>query len=134
MLEKRVNEEMNGKACMVVFPNSTLYDDNKVLEALLLGDVHMAAPSLSKFEKYTKKFRLFDLPFMFADMDAVDKFQTSETGQKMLNSMRRKGLQGLAFWHNGLKQLSATRPLMEPGGCQGPQIPRPGVRRSGGPI
>jgi len=119
LLEKRVNEEMNGKACMVVFPNSTLYDDNKVLEALLLGDVHMAAPSLSKFEKYTKKFRLFDLPFMFADMDAVDKFQNSETGQKMLNSMRRKGLQGLAFWHNGLKQLSATRPLMEPADAKG---------------
>jgi len=24
LLEKRVNEEMNGKACMQVFPNSTL--------------------------------------------------------------------------------------------------------------
>ena len=33
LLEKRVNEEMNGKACMEVFPNSTLYDDDKVLEA-----------------------------------------------------------------------------------------------------
>ena len=29
LLEKRVNEEMNGKACMQVFPNSTLYNDNK---------------------------------------------------------------------------------------------------------
>ena len=45
---------MNGKACMQVFPNSTLYDDNKVLEALLSGDVQLAAPSLSKFEKITK--------------------------------------------------------------------------------
>ncbi len=61
LLEKRVNEEMNGKACMQVFPNSTLYDDKKVLEAMLNGDVHMAAPSLSKFEKFTKKFRIFDL-------------------------------------------------------------------------
>ena len=50
LLEKRVNEEMDGKACMIVFANSTLYDDNKVLEAMLLGDVQMAAPSLSKFE------------------------------------------------------------------------------------
>jgi len=57
LLQERVNKEMNGKACMEVFPNSTLYDDNKVLEALLNGDVHLAAPSLSKFEKFTKKFR-----------------------------------------------------------------------------
>ena len=56
LLEKRVNEEMNGKLCMQVFPNSTLYDDNKVLEALLNGDVQLAAPSLSKFEKFTKKY------------------------------------------------------------------------------
>ncbi len=119
LLEKRVNEEMDGKACMTVFPNSQLYDDNKVLEALLLGDAQMAAPSLSKFEKYTKQFRLFDLPFMFAGMDAVDGFQNSEHGQKMLNSMQRKGLQGLAFWHNGLKQLSATKPLLSPSDAAG---------------
>ncbi len=119
LLEKRVNEEMNGKACMEVFPNSTLYDDNKVLEAMLLGDVQMAAPSLSKFEKYTKKFRLFDLPFMFDDINAVDRFQNSDAGQKMKNSMRRKGLQGLAFWHNGMKQLSATKPLLEPSDAKG---------------
>jgi hypothetical protein len=57
---------MNGKACMEVFPNSTLFDDDKVMEALLLGDVQLAAPSLSKFEAYTKKYRLFDLPFLFS--------------------------------------------------------------------
>ena len=119
LLEKRVNEEMDGKVCMTVFPNSTLYDDNKVLEAMLLGDVQMAAPSLSKFEKYTKKFRLFDLPFMFNDIDAVDRFQSSEDGQKLKNSMRRKGLQGLAFWHNGMKQLSAIKPLLEPSDAAG---------------
>ncbi|MDE0059717.1 MAG: TRAP transporter substrate-binding protein DctP, partial [Defluviicoccus sp.] len=75
LLAKRVNAEMNGKACMQVFPNSTLYDDNKVLEAMLQGDVQLAAPSLSKFEKFTKKFRIFDLPFMFKDIAAVDRFQ-----------------------------------------------------------
>ena len=119
LLEERVNKEMDGKLCMTVFPNSTLYDDNKVLEAMLLGDVQMAAPSLSKFEKYTKQFRLFDLPFMFDDIDAVDRFQQSEAGQKMKDSMRRKGLQGLAFWHNGMKQLSATKPLLVPSDAEG---------------
>ena len=114
LLEKRVNEEMNGKACMQVFPNSTLYDDKKVLEAMLNGDVQMAAPSLSKFEKFTKKFRIFDLPFVFEDVDAVDRFQNSADGERLLNSMNRRGLKGLAFWHNGMKQMSANRPLIKP--------------------
>ncbi|MDJ0608223.1 MAG: DctP family TRAP transporter solute-binding subunit, partial [Kiloniellales bacterium] len=119
LLEKRVNEEMNGRACMQVFPNSSLYDDKKVLEAMLNGDVQMAAPSLSKFEKFTKKFRIFDLPFVFEDVAAVDRFQNSEAGQKLKGSMRRKGLQGLAFWHNGMKQMSASRPLIKPEDAKG---------------
>ncbi|MGF1755720.1 TRAP transporter substrate-binding protein [Vibrio makurazakiensis] len=114
LLEERVNTEMNGKACMQVFPNSTLYDDNKVLEALLNGDVQMAAPSLSKFEKFTKKYRIFDLPFLFEDVEAVDRFQNSESGEKLKNAMKRRGLKGLAFWHNGMKQMSANKPLLNP--------------------
>ncbi|MCG9598199.1 TRAP transporter substrate-binding protein [Vibrio sp. Isolate25] len=119
LLEKRVNEEMNGKVCMQVFPNSTLYDDNKVLEALLNGDVQLAAPSLSKFEKFTKKYRIFDLPFLFEDVAAVDRFQNSESGEKLKNAMKRRGLQGLAFWHNGMKQMSANKPLLTPEDAKG---------------
>lgn len=119
LLESRVNEEMNGKACMEVFPNSQLYNDDTVLEAMLNGDVQLAAPSLSKFEKFTKKFRLFDLPFLFADIDAVDRFQTSEDGEKLKTSMTRRGLLGLEFWHNGMKQMSASRPLMLPTDASG---------------
>ena len=119
LLEKRINEEMNGKMCMEVFPNSTLYNDNKVLEAMLQGDVQLAAPSLSKFEKFTKKFRLFDLPFMFKNIDAVDAFQASEAGSDLKNSMTKRGLQGLAFWHNGMKQLSANKPLILPSDANG---------------
>lgn len=119
LLEERVNKEMNGKACMEVFPNSTLYDDNQVLEALLSGDVQLAAPSLSKFEKITKKYRIFDLPFLFTDVDAVDRFQNSENGDKLKNAMKRRGLKGLEFWHNGMKQMSANKPLLLPEDAKG---------------
>ena len=114
-----VNERMKGKVRVEVYPNSQLFNDDKVLEAMLLGDVHMAAPSLSKFEKYTKKFRIFDLPFLFEDVAAVDRFQSSEAGQQLLDSMKRKGLQGLGYWHNGMKQLSANKPLLEPKDAEG---------------
>ncbi|CTQ33072.1 TRAP transporter substrate-binding protein [Jannaschia rubra] len=114
LFQDRVNEEMDGTMCVEVFPNSTLYDDDQVLEAMLQGDVQMAAPSLSKFETFTKVFQVFDLPFLFPDIAAVDAFQQGETGQAMLDSMQRRGLQGLGFWHNGLKQMSANKPLLVP--------------------
>ena len=119
LLQQRINDEMNGKACMEVFPQSTLYNDDQVLEALLQGDVQMAAPSLSKFEQFTKQFRIFDLPFMFKNINAVDEFQNSETGQAMKESMTKRGLLGLAFWHNGMKQMSANKPLNLPTDADG---------------
>ncbi|MEZ5715675.1 MAG: TRAP transporter substrate-binding protein [Paracoccaceae bacterium] len=119
LLAERVNTEMDGKACMEVFPNSTLYNDDQVLEAMLQGDVQLAAPSLSKFEQFTKVFRIFDLPFMFKNIAAVDEFQNSETGQAMKESMSRRGLLGLGFWHNGMKQMSANKPLIMPEDAKG---------------
>ena len=119
LLAERVNAEMDGTMCMEVFPSSQLYNDDQVLEAMLQGDVQLAAPSLSKFEAFTKQFRIFDLPFMFKDIDAVDAFQASETGQAMKDSMQRRGLQGLEFWHNGMKQFSANVPLNDPSDAEG---------------
>jgi C4-dicarboxylate-binding protein DctP len=116
---ERVNAEMNGKACVEVYPNSTLYGDDKEMEALLRGDVQMLAPSLSKFEQFTKKFRIFDLPFMFKDVKAVDAFQSTPEVQEMLTSMVRRGVLGLTFWHNGMKQISANRPLLLPEDAKG---------------
>lgn len=109
-----VDERLAGKVTVKVYPNSQLFGDNKVLEAMLLGDVQMAAPSLSKFQKYTKQLQVFDLPFLFKDMDAVERFQQGPEGQELLNSLRKKGLVGLGYLHNGMKQLSASSPLKVP--------------------
>ncbi len=114
-----VAERLSGKVVVEVFPNSQLFGDDAVLEAMLLGDVQLAAPSLSKFSRYTKSLQVFDLPFLFKDMAAAEKFQTSEAGQKLLNSMSSKGLIGLGYIHNGLKQLSASKPLKVPADAKG---------------
>ncbi|PLY01155.1 MAG: C4-dicarboxylate ABC transporter [Desulfuromonas sp.] len=109
-----VAERLDGKVIVEVFPNSQLFGDNKVLEAMLLGDVQLAAPSLSKFKKYTKKLQIYDLPFLFKNMDSVEKFQQGDKGQELLMSMKDKGLIGLGYLHNGMKQLSASEPLRVP--------------------
>jgi C4-dicarboxylate-binding protein DctP len=117
--KEMVAERLGGKVVVEVFPNSQLFGDNKVLEAMLLGDVQMAAPALSKFDRYTPQLQIFDLPFLFKDIAAVDKFQQSDKGQGMLKSLESKGLIGLGYLHNGLKQLSASSPLRVPADAAG---------------
>lgn len=119
LFKKLAEERLPGKVKVEVYPNSSLFGDGKEMEALLLGDVQMIAPSLAKFEHYTKQLQIFDLPFLFDDMAAVDRFQHSPQGQELLTSMQDKGITGLAYWHNGMKQLSANKPLREPKDARG---------------
>jgi C4-dicarboxylate-binding protein DctP len=114
-----VEQRLPGKVEVEVYPNSQLFGDNKVLQAMLLGDVQMAAPALSKFESFTRKLQLYDLPFLFKDMEAVDRFQQSPKGQELLASMKDKGLVGLGYIHNGMKQLSASKPIHVPADAAG---------------
>ena len=98
-----------GKVEVQVFPSSQLFGDAKEMEAVLLGDVQFIAPSLSKFSRWTKKLQLFDLPFLFDDIAAVDRFQHTAEGKALLDSMVGKGIKGLGYWHNGTKQLSTNK-------------------------
>jgi C4-dicarboxylate-binding protein DctP len=111
-----VNSRMAGKVHVEVFPNSQLYNDNNVMEAMRLssGDTGlMAAPSLSKFVKFSRQLQLFDIPFLFNDIDDVHKLADSEIAATLTQALESKGLKALGYWDNGMKVFSirGDRPL-----------------------
>ncbi len=117
---------------MEVYPNSTLYNDDQVLEAMLQGDVQLAAPSLSKFETFTKVFRIFDLPFMFKNIEAVDAFQNSETGQAMKESMVAPRPAGPGILAQRAEAVLGQRAADAARGCSRPQVPGAALGRDRG--
>lgn len=110
---KQLTEERTkGKVKVEVYPNSQLYKDREEMEALQLGAVQMLAPSLSKFRPMgAAEFELFDLPYIFPNYETVHRVMDGEIGKRMFAKLETKGIQGLAFWDNGFKQMSANRPL-----------------------
>jgi C4-dicarboxylate-binding protein DctP len=106
MFAKLANERLKGKVEVQVFPNSQLYTDGKVLDALSTGSVEMAAPSTAKFTSWVPQLQLFDLPFLFKNSDVLYKTMDGAVGQKMFKMLGKKNMLGLAFWDNGFKQLS----------------------------
>ena len=112
-------KKLPGKVQIQVFPNSQLFGDAKELEALLLNDVQIINPSLSKFDRYTKKIQVFDLPFLFKDSKSAQSFQGSKEGQALLKSMEDKGLIGLAYWANGMRHFAANKDFTVPADIKG---------------
>lgn len=118
--EKKLEELSGGRIDVQVYPSSQLYKDNAVLKALRLNSVQMAAPSFSKFGKIVPQLALFDLPFLFRDINHLHAVQDGEVGQALKDKVSAKGIIALDFWDNGFKQLSSSKkPLLNPEDAKG---------------
>jgi TRAP-type C4-dicarboxylate transport system substrate-binding protein len=105
MFAKLANERLKGKVEVQVFPNSQLYTDKKVLDALSTGSVEMAAPSTAKFTSWVPQLQLFDLPFLFKNSDVLYQTIDGKVGKKLYKMLGKKNMLGLAMWDNGFKQI-----------------------------
>ena len=113
----------NGAVRVEVFANSSLYKDKEEIEALQLGAVQMLAPSVSKFGPLgVKEYEVFDLPYLFSSYADLHKVTEGPVGQKLLAKLAPKGVQGLAYWDNGFKALSANTPIRKPEDLKGKKM------------
>jgi len=117
--EQLVEARFPGRVEVEIYPSSQLMNDDDSLEALAFGEIQMIAVSLSKFDRLTHSFQVFDLPFLFPGLAAVERFQGSATGRSLLTELVDSGFLGLAFWHNGMKQFSGPRPMRHPDDADG---------------
>ena len=117
LMAKLIDERLGGRVKMEVYPNSQLYNDNKVMEAMRLADGKtgiMAAPSLSKFVKFSRQLQAFDLPFLFHSIEDVHKLVDSPLADELTASLGQRGLKALGFWDNGMKvfSIAGDQPLL----------------------
>lgn len=109
-----VEQRYAGSVVVKLFPDKQLYGDETVLQELLAGNVELAAPPLTQFKRYSSRLQLFDLPFLFVNQIAAQRFVRGIYGQRLMRTLEPKGLIGLGYLDNGMKQLSANKPLYLP--------------------
>lgn len=117
--QKLVQERLAGKVKVEVYPSSTLVGDADELEALRSNRVQMLAPSVSKLNTLSKALKVYDLPYLFDNLEAVKRFQRRDKSRELLGSLVTHGITGLAYWNNGGRQLSATREIHAPADLKG---------------
>ena len=119
---RRVNQELNGTVRVEVYPNGSLYQDNEAIEALAAGDLEMAAPSSAKFMGIVPALQLFDMPFLFSDIDSVHNTIDGAIGEEMKEIFldRNLNIRLLTFWDNAFKQFTCNvHPLLSPDDFKG---------------
>jgi C4-dicarboxylate-binding protein DctP len=110
--KKLAEERTKGAVKVEVYHNSVLYKDKEELEALQMGSVQMLAPTPGKFGPVgVREYEVFDLPFLFDNLEEEHKVTQGEIGKQLLKKLEPRGIRGLAFWDNGFKQLSSNKPV-----------------------
>jgi C4-dicarboxylate-binding protein DctP len=118
--KKLAEERTKGRVKVEVYPNSSLFKDGEEMEALQLGSVQMLAPSLAKFGPLgVREFEVFDLPYLFDNYDELHKITAGPVGAALFKKLESKGVIGLAYWDNGMKVMSANKPLRMPEDMKG---------------
>ena len=114
--EKRVEELTGGKIDVQVFPNSQLYGDGEEMKALVMNNVQLIMPSLSKFTSIAPQMQLFDLPFIFRDKNHLYNVMDGEVGATLKSFVdEKKQMKAMDYWDAGFKHLSTnSAPILNP--------------------
>lgn len=110
-----VKEKTKNQVKVELFPNSILYDGDHELAALQRGDVQMVAPSFSNISEIVPDWAVMDIPFAFANNNAVEEALNGEIGARLFEKLESENIVGMAFWNNGFKQMTSNvGPLLHP--------------------
>jgi C4-dicarboxylate-binding protein DctP len=120
LFKKLAEERTKGRVKVEVYPNSMLFKDAEELDALKLGSVQMLAPVPGKLGPAgIPEFEVFDIPYMFPDLEALQRVYKGPAGEALMKKLESRGLVGLAFWNNGFRVMSANRSIHTPAEMKG---------------
>ncbi len=118
-----IDEKLGGEYKIEQFPNSALGGEREVIEGLQLGTIDLAIVSTGATLNFVPTTGVFDIPFLFRDLDHARKVLDGEIGQSMLEEFPKRGIVALAWGEQGFRQLTNNeRPVATPEDAKGLKI------------
>lgn len=122
-----LQERMGDDFTYELFHTQALGDENVHLQQIRTGQIDVY-PMGSDAVRLDPSWAVFDMPFLFADREAVSRLLDGEVGEALRQSMREAaGLELLAFGELGFRQITNNvRPIVTPADLDGVKLRVPG--------
>ncbi|MDR1110471.1 MAG: TRAP transporter substrate-binding protein [Deltaproteobacteria bacterium] len=118
-----LKERSNGEINLQAFHSSQLGSERELIEALQMGTTDMTIISTAPLAGFTKRFLVYDLPFIFPDAAAARRILDGPIGQGTLESVEGIDLIGLTFFENGFRHVTNSKlPIRTPDDAKGIKI------------
>ena len=112
-----------------VYPSGELAKERESIDGLSNGVLDFTIQVAAFLETLFPRFQIFDLPFLVRDLAAGYRILDGPVGTDLFGDLAAKGIQGLAWGVNGLREIETTKAIVVPDDMKGLRI-----RNVGGPI
>jgi len=117
-----VEAKTSGRLKIEIFSDGVLTQGNlrTTIQMLQSGALRMGIFLPSFYEQFDPRWQAFSLPYLFKDQQAAYATCDSDVGKFMLDTLRDKGIQGLALWEHGFRHFTtAKKPIRVPADMAG---------------
>lgn len=111
-LADTLRRESGGKIQLTLMAGGKVGNDLTMIQDLQKGALDMTAPDSSTLVGLNKGFGVINMPFLFEREDDADSLLDGVFGSQLLESLKEKGIIGLAWWENGFRSTTNNvRPI-----------------------
>lgn len=125
-----VEKKSNGRIKMKMYANESLSNGNqpKGIEAVQNGATDISLHSTIIYSVLDPKFSAPSLPWLIPSYEQADKAMNGEAGKKLMDLIRTKGIEPLAFGESGYRQITnSKKPIVTPEDLHGLKIRTPSM-------
>jgi tripartite ATP-independent transporter DctP family solute receptor len=105
-LKEKLEENSDGKFKVDLKVAGELGEDREIIEAMQMGEVHLASPSPAALGGFNKSVAILDMPFLFADRETAYSVLDGDPGKMILTNLEESGFKGLGYFENGFRNVS----------------------------
>jgi tripartite ATP-independent transporter DctP family solute receptor len=96
------------------YPAGVLGNERQLLETCYLGIIEMVQVTSSVATTLDATFDTLDMPYLFINEEHHKKVLGGPIGREFMDGLNKYGLQGLAFYSCGFRNIYANKPVSSP--------------------
>ncbi|MDI6812806.1 MAG: TRAP transporter substrate-binding protein [Desulfitobacteriaceae bacterium] len=126
--KKRLGELSKGTMDVDLFMAGQMGDEKQALELLKLGELDVGYNAIMG-DLYYKDMYAIAIPFLFPDVDSMDRYMASPTGDKIKKILMEKGgVQYAGMFDFGPRYFTSNKPFKTPEEMKGIKIRLPQIQ------
>lgn len=123
---QNVFDRTDGDVVIEVFAEGQLGTPPEMLEQNIIGSIDMSLPTQGALDKYSKKFAVVMLPFVFDSYEHAYRTLDGEFVNWVEEDLDKQGLVMLANWDYGFRNITNNvRPIVNPDDVIGMKLRTP---------